>query len=109
VIDPRWIRPLDEEIILNSIAKTHHPVVADTAGRPTASRPVWRLAAEGLLGPRRQSSGSRCRTRQPRRKPLRTLPPDADVDRLACHDVLRSEVQVYSTHRRAGEAFAGPY
>ena len=31
VIDPRSIRPLDEDIILNSIAKTRHLVVADTS------------------------------------------------------------------------------
>src|SRR5256885_9117456 len=31
VIDPRSIRPLDEEIILNSIAKTRHLVVVDTS------------------------------------------------------------------------------
>jgi pyruvate dehydrogenase E1 component beta subunit len=31
VIDPRSIRPLDEEIILQSIAKTGHLVVADTS------------------------------------------------------------------------------
>jgi pyruvate dehydrogenase E1 component beta subunit len=113
VIDPRSIRPLDEEIILKSIAKTRHLVVADT------SHATYGFAAEVAAVAAEKGFADL-------RAPVRrvTLPDSpAPVSKVledvfhptpmsiaqACLDVLRADVQVLSHVRDVQEAFAGPY
>ncbi len=67
VIDPRTIRPLDEEAILNSVAKTGHLIVADTSWELCGfSSEVAALVAEkgfhSLKAPVRRIALSNCPT-----------------------------------------------
>jgi pyruvate/2-oxoglutarate/acetoin dehydrogenase E1 component len=113
VIDPRSIRPLDEEIILNSIAKTGHLVVADT------SWATYGFAAEvAAVAAEKGFSSLRAPVRRvtlpdspaPVSKPLEdAFHPSPKSIAEACLEVLRSDVQVASHARDVQEAFAGPY
>jgi pyruvate dehydrogenase E1 component beta subunit len=113
VIDPRSIRPLDEEIILNSIAKTHHLVVADTSWATYGfAAEVAAVAAEkgfaDLRAPVRRVTLPD--SPAPVSKSLEDIfHPSPMSIAQACLDVLRQEVQVTSHMRDVQEAFAGPY
>jgi pyruvate dehydrogenase E1 component beta subunit len=113
VIDPRSIRPLDTEIILNSIAKTHHLVVADTSWATYGfAAEVAAVAAEkgfaDLMAPVRRVTLPD--SPAPVSKPLEdAFHPTPRSIAQACLDVLRAEVQVTAHARDVQEAFAGPY
>jgi pyruvate dehydrogenase E1 component beta subunit len=113
VIDPRTIRPLDEEIILNSIAKTRHLVVVDTSWATYGfAAEVAALAAEkgfaDLQAPVRRVTLPD--SPAPVSKSLEDIfHPTPRTIAQACHDVLRSDVQVTTHLRDVHEAFAGPY
>jgi len=113
VIDPRSIRPLDEEIILQSIAKTHHLVVADTSWATYGfAAEVAAVASEkgfaDLQAPVRRVTLPD--SPAPVSKPLEdAFHPSPMSIAQACLDVLRAEVQVTSHVRDVQEAFAGPY
>jgi pyruvate dehydrogenase E1 component beta subunit len=113
VIDPRSIRPLDEEIILNSIAKTRHLVVADTSWATYGfAAEVAALAAEkgfaDLRAPVRRVTLPDCPA--PVTKSLEDIyHPTPRSIAQACHDVLRSDLQVDTHAPDVQAAFAGPY
>jgi pyruvate dehydrogenase E1 component beta subunit len=113
VIDPRWIRPLDEGIILESIAKTHHLVVADTSWATYGfAAEVAAVAAEkgfaDLSAPVKRVTLPD--SPAPVSKPLEdAFHPSPRSIAQACLDVLRSEVQVTSHVHDVQAAFAGPY
>ena len=113
VIDPRSIRPLDEEIILKSIAKTRHLVVADT------SHATYGFAAEvAAVAAEKGLSDLQAPVRRvtlpdspaPVTKSLEDIfhPTPMSIAQ-ACLDVLKAEAQVTSHVRGVQEAFAGPY
>jgi pyruvate dehydrogenase E1 component beta subunit len=113
VIDPRSIRPLDEDIILNSVAKTRHLVVADT------SWATYGFAAEvAALAAEKAFADLRAPVRRvtlpdgpaPVSKPLEdAFHPTPMSIAQACLDVLRQDVQVASRVGDVQAAFAGPY
>jgi acetoin:2,6-dichlorophenolindophenol oxidoreductase subunit beta len=113
VIDPRSIRPLDEEIILKSIAKTRHLVVADT------SHATYGFAAEvAAVAAEKGFADLRAPVRRvtlpdspaPVTKSLEDVfHPTPRSIAQACIDVLRADVQVTTHARDVQEAFAGPY
>jgi pyruvate dehydrogenase E1 component beta subunit len=113
VIDPRSIRPLDEEIILTSIAKTRHLVVADTSWATYGfAAEVAAVAAEkgfaDLQAPVKRVTLPD--SPAPVSKPLEdAFHPTPRSIAQACLDVLRSDVQVVAHARDVQEAFAGPY
>jgi pyruvate dehydrogenase E1 component beta subunit len=113
VIDPRWIRPLDEEIILDSIARTHHLVVADTSWATYGfAAEVAAVAAEkgfaDLRAPVRRVTLPD--SPAPVSKPLEdAFHPSPRSIAQACLDVLRSDVQVSTHAPDVQAAFAGPY
>jgi pyruvate dehydrogenase E1 component beta subunit len=113
VIDPRSIRPLDTEIILNSIAKTHHLVVADTSWATYGfAAEVAAVAAEkgfaDLMAPVRRVTLPD--SPAPVSKPLEdAFHPTPRSIAQACLDVLRAEVQVTAHAQDVQAAFAGPY
>ncbi|MCC7367558.1 MAG: alpha-ketoacid dehydrogenase subunit beta [Chloroflexi bacterium] len=113
VIDPRSIRPLDEEIILKSIAKTRHLVVADTSWATYGfAAEVAAVASEkgfaDLQAPVRRVTLPD--SPAPVSKPLEdAFHPTPMSIAQACLGVLRQEVQVTSHVRDVQEAFAGPY
>jgi pyruvate dehydrogenase E1 component beta subunit len=113
VIDPRSIRPLDEEIILNSIAKTHHLVVADTSWATYGfAAEVAAVAAEkgfaDLRAPVKRVALPD--SPAPVSKPLEdAFHPTPRSIAQACLDVLRSDVQVTTHAGDVQAAFAGPY
>jgi len=113
VIDPRSIRPLDEEIILSSIAKTRHLVVADTSWATYGfAAEVAALAAEkgfsDLQAPVRRVTLPD--SPAPVTKPLEDIfhPTPMSIAQAAL-DVLRQEAQVASHVHDVQAAFAGPY
>jgi pyruvate dehydrogenase E1 component beta subunit len=113
VIDPRTIRPLDEEIILESIARTRHLVVADTSWATYGfAAEVAALAAEkgfaDLRAPVKRVTLPDCPA--PVAKSLEDVfHPTPNTIAQACLDVLRSDGQVSISVRDVQEAFAGPY
>ena len=113
VVDPRWVRPLDEEIILSSIARTHHLVVTDTSWATYGfSAEVAAVAAEkgfaDLNAPVKRVTLPDCPA--PVSKPLEdAFHPSPHSIAQACLDVLRSDVQVATHLPHVQEAFAGPY
>jgi pyruvate/2-oxoglutarate/acetoin dehydrogenase E1 component len=113
VIDPRTARPLDEEIILASVAKTGHLVVVDTSwARYGFAAEVAAVVAEKALG-------------QLRAPVKRVTPPDspAPVSKpledvyhptplsiaQACLEVLRSDIAVRDGVADVQATFQGPY
>jgi acetoin:2,6-dichlorophenolindophenol oxidoreductase subunit beta len=113
VIDPRTVRPLDEEIILTSVAKTGHLVVADTSwARYGFAAEVAALAAEKAVGalraPVRRVTPPDCPA--PVSKPLEeAFHPSPMTIAQACLDVLRSDLAVNGRVADVQAAFLGPY
>jgi pyruvate dehydrogenase E1 component beta subunit len=113
VIDPRTVRPLDEEIILTSIAKTGHLVVADTSwARYGFAAEVAALAAEKAIGslraPVKRVTPPDCPA--PVSKPLEeAFHPSPMTIAQACLDVLRSDLAVNGHVADVQAAFVGPY
>ncbi|MBV9582030.1 MAG: alpha-ketoacid dehydrogenase subunit beta [Chloroflexi bacterium] len=113
VVDPRTIRPLDEEIILTSIEKTHHLVVADTSwSRYGVAAEVAAVAAEkgwgSLHAPVRRVTPPDCPA--PVSKPLEdAFHPNPVSIAQACLDVLRSDDALNGTVPDVQARFLGPY
>jgi acetoin:2,6-dichlorophenolindophenol oxidoreductase subunit beta len=112
VIDPRTVRPLDEEIILASVRKTGHLVVVDTSwARYGFAAEVAALAAEKALGylraPVKRVTPPDCPA--PVSKPLEDVfHPTPRGIAQACLDVLRSDLAVDGV-ADVQAAFLGPY
>ena len=113
VIDPRSIRPLDEETILRSVRKTGHLVVADT------SWATYGFAAEvAAIAAEKAFADLRAPVRRvtlpdgpaPVSKPLEDVfhPTPMSIARAAL-EVLRSDLQVGRHVADVQAAFAGPY
>jgi acetoin:2,6-dichlorophenolindophenol oxidoreductase subunit beta len=113
VIDPRTVRPLDEEIILTSVGKTGHLVVADTSwARYGFAAEVAALAAEKAIGalraPVKRVTPPDCPA--PVSKPLEeAFHPSPITIAQACLDVLRSDLAVNGHVADVQAAFLGPY
>jgi acetoin:2,6-dichlorophenolindophenol oxidoreductase subunit beta len=113
VIDPRTVRPLDEEIILTSVAKTGHLVVADTSwARFGFAAEVAALAAEKAIGalraPVKRVTPPDCPA--PVSKPLEeAFHPSPMTIAQACLEVLRSDLAVNGHVADVQAAFVGPY
>jgi pyruvate/2-oxoglutarate/acetoin dehydrogenase E1 component len=113
VIDPRTIRPLDKEIILKSVAKTRHLVVADTswAAYGFSAEVAAVVAEEGfadLRAPVRRVTLPD--SPAPVSKPLEdAFHPTPMTIAQACLDVLRADLQLGTHVRDVQDAFAGPY
>lgn len=113
VIDPRSIRPLDEEAILRSVRKTGHLVVADT------SWATYGFAAEvAAVAAEKAFADLRAPVRRvtlpdspaPVTKSLEdAFHPTPMSIAQACLDVLRGDVQVERRVADVQAAFAGPY
>ena len=114
VIDIRTPRPLDEEIILRSIQKTHHLVVADTSwARYGVAAEIAALAAERAWGvlnaPVRRVTPPDCPA--PVSKPLEdAFHPNPMTIAQACLEVLRSGNALDgAVVADVQAAFQGPY
>jgi pyruvate/2-oxoglutarate/acetoin dehydrogenase E1 component len=113
VIDLRSIRPLDEDIIIESVTKTHHLVVADTSwARYGVAAEVSAVVAEkawsALHAPVRRVTPPDCPA--PVSKPLEdAFHPNPMTIAQACLDVLRSDGQLNSNVADVQAAFHGPY
>jgi pyruvate/2-oxoglutarate/acetoin dehydrogenase E1 component len=113
VVDLRTIRPLDEEIIINSVGKTHHLVVADTSwARYGMAAEVAAVAAEKAWGflnaPVRRVTPPDCPA--PVSKPLEdAYHPNPMTIAQACLEVLRSDGSLNGAVADVQAAFAGPY
>jgi pyruvate dehydrogenase E1 component beta subunit len=113
VVDLRSVRPLDEEIILASIEKTHHLVVADTSwARYGVAAEVAAVAAEkgwsSLKAPVRRVTPPDCPA--PVSKPLEdAFHPNPLTIAQACLDVLRSDGALNGTVADVQAKFFGPY
>jgi pyruvate dehydrogenase E1 component beta subunit len=113
VIDPRTVRPLDEEVILTSVARTGHLVVADTSwARYGFAAEVAALAAEKAVGalraPVKRVTPPDCPA--PVSKPLEeAFHPSPMTIAQACLEVLRSDLAVNGHVADVQAAFLGPY
>jgi pyruvate dehydrogenase E1 component beta subunit len=113
VIDLRTPRPLDEDIILRSIYKTHHLVVADTSwARYGVAAEVAAVAAEkgwgALKAPVRRVTPPD--SPAPVSKPLEdAYHPNPMTIAQACMDVLRSGNALDGSVADVQAAFQGPY
>ena len=113
VIDPRSIRPLDEQIILDSLQKTGHLVVADTSWAMYGfSSEVAAVAAEKgfsyLKAPVRRVTPPDCPA--PVSKPLEdAFHPSPLTIAQACLEVLETEALVGRQVADIQESFPGPY
>jgi acetoin:2,6-dichlorophenolindophenol oxidoreductase subunit beta len=113
IIDPRSIRPLDETIIVESIRKTGHLVVADTSWALCCfAAEVAAVAAEKAFGalraPVRRVTPPDCPA--PVSRPLEeAFHPSPTTIARACVDVLRSDVAVDRELSDVQAAFVGPY
>jgi acetoin:2,6-dichlorophenolindophenol oxidoreductase subunit beta len=113
IIDPRSIRPLDETIIVESIRKTGHLVVADTSWALCGfAAEVAAVAAEKAFGalraPVRRVTPPDCPA--PVSRPLEeAFHPSPTTIARACVDVLRSDVAVDRELSDVQAAFVGPY
>jgi pyruvate dehydrogenase E1 component beta subunit len=113
VVDARTVRPLDEEIILSSVAKTGHLVVADTSwARFGFAAEVAAVVAEKAVGslraPVRRVTPPDCPA--PVSKPLEeAFHPSPVTIAQACLDVLRSDLAVNGHVADVQAAFLGPY
>jgi acetoin:2,6-dichlorophenolindophenol oxidoreductase subunit beta len=113
IIDPRSIRPLDETIIVESIRKTGHLVVADTSWALCGfAAEVAAVAAEKAFGalraPVRRVTPPDCPAPVSRRLEEAFHPSPTTIAR-ACVDVLRSDVAVDRELSDVQAAFVGPY
>jgi pyruvate/2-oxoglutarate/acetoin dehydrogenase E1 component len=113
VIDLRTPRPLDEDIILRSIYKTHHLVVADTSwARYGVAAEVAAIAAEkawgALKAPVRRVTPPD--SPAPVSKPLEdAYHPNPMTIAQACLDVLRSGNALDGAVADVQATFQGPY
>jgi pyruvate dehydrogenase E1 component beta subunit len=113
VIDIRTPRPLDEDIILRSVGKTHHLVVADTSwARYGVAAEVAAVAAEKAWGmlkaPVRRVTPPD--SPAPVSKPLEdAFHPNPQTIAQACMDVLRSGNGLAASVADVQAAFQGPY
>jgi pyruvate dehydrogenase E1 component beta subunit len=113
VIDPRTVRPLDEEAIVASVEKTGHLVVADTSwARYGFAAEVAALAAERAAGslraPVRRVTPADCPA--PVSKPLEdAFHPNPRTIATACLEVIRQDARVATAADDVQAAFAGPY
>jgi acetoin:2,6-dichlorophenolindophenol oxidoreductase subunit beta len=113
VIDIRTPRPLDEEIVLRSIYKTHHLVVADTSwARYGVAAEIAAVAAEkawgALKAPVRRVTPPD--SPAPVSKPLEdAFHPNPVTIAQACMDVLRSGGALAGSVADVQAAFNGPY
>ncbi len=115
VIDPRSIRPLDEDIILGSVAKTGHLVVVDTSwSRYGFSAEVAAVVAEkaldSLRAPVRRVTPPDCPA--PVSKPLEdAFHPTPDSIARACLELLEGRPPLGRTASMGDvqAAFLGPY
>jgi pyruvate dehydrogenase E1 component beta subunit len=113
VIDPRSIRPLDEDIIVESVWKTGHLVIADTSwSRYGFSAEVAAVVSEKALGalkaPVRRVTPPDCPA--PVSKPLEdAYHPNPLTIANACLEVLHSEAAVNRDVIDVQAAFLGPY
>lgn len=113
VIDPRSIRPLDEEIILASVDKTGHLVVVDTSwARYGFAAEVAALVAEKALdrlkAPVRRVTPPDCPA--PVSKPLEdAFHPNPLTIVRACLDVLKTRKLADRPVADVQDTFRGPY
>jgi pyruvate dehydrogenase E1 component beta subunit len=113
VIDPRSIRPLDEELLLGSLRKTGRLVVADTSwARLGFAAEVAAVAVERgfeyLKGPVRRVTPPDCPA--PVSRPLEeAFHPGPIAIVQACLEVLRSDGRVMRQLSDVQERFTGPY
>jgi len=113
VIDPRSIRPLDEGIILDSVRKTGHLVVADTSwARYGFAAEVAAVVAEQGIGylkaPVRRVTPRDCPA--PVSRPLEeAFYPSPNSIAQACLEVLRTDGVVARELADVQGAFVGPY
>jgi acetoin:2,6-dichlorophenolindophenol oxidoreductase subunit beta len=113
VVDPRSIRPLDRNVILESVRKTGHLVVVDTSWATYGfSAEVAAMVAEhglaDLKAPVRRVTLPDCPA--PVSKPLEEAyhPTPAKIA-AACLEVLGSDVQLRRDMADVQAAFVGPY
>lgn len=113
VIDPRSVRPLDEAIILDSVRKTGHLVVADTSwARYGLAAEVAAVVAEkatsSLKAPVRRVTPADCPA--PVSGPLEeAFHPSPKSIAQACLELLRSDGVVARELADVQGAFLGPY
>ena len=113
VIDPRSIRPLDEDTILESLAKTGHLVVADTswASYGFAAEVAAVCVERGfdlLRAPVRRVTLPDCPA--PVSRPLEeAFHPSPMKIAQTCLEVLKHDAKPTSTIGDVQAAFAGPY
>ncbi len=113
VVDVRSIRPLDEEIICESVAKTGRLVVADTSwARYGFTAEVAAVVAENIPGalrePVRRVALADCPA--PVSRPLEeAFHPDADKIARACLDLMHSSTTSVRTLADVSTGFVGPY
>lgn len=113
VVDVRSIRPLDDEIICDSVAKTGRLVVADTSwARYGFSAEVAAVVAEHIPGalrePVRRVTPPDCPA--PVSRPLEeAFHPDADKIAKACLDVLHAPDVPVRPASDITAGFVGPY
>jgi pyruvate dehydrogenase E1 component beta subunit len=113
VIDPRSIRPLDEELIVASVGKTGHLVVVDTSwARYGFAAEVAAVVAERALGylksPIRRVTPPDCPA--PVAKPLEdAFHPNPLTIVRACLDVLKTGTLTERPVAGVQDAFHGPY
>ena len=113
VLDPRSVRPLDGGLIMSSVARTGHLVVADTSWAPFGfSAEVAAIVAESVPGALRSPV-------------VRVTPPDCpapvsfpleeafhpDAERIAraCLTALRLDASEFRTPRPITAGFSGPF
>jgi pyruvate dehydrogenase E1 component beta subunit len=113
VIDPRSMRPLDEAIILRSLRKTGHLVVADTSWAMCGfASEVAALAAEKghawLRAPVRRVTPPDCPA--PVSKPLEdAFHPTPMTIMQACLDILERKAAMRKVMADVQAQFPGPY
>lgn len=113
VIDVRTVRPLDEDIIVESVEKTGHLVVTDTSwARFGLAAEVAAVAAEralhALKAPVRRVTPPDCPA--PVSQPLEdAFHPNPATIAQACLDVLRRDTVVRREFVDVQAAFVGPY
>jgi len=113
VIDPRSIRPLDEDTILESLAKTGHLVVADTswASYGFAAEVAAVCVERGfdlLKAPVRRVTLPDCPA--PVSRPLEDAYHSSPMKiAQACLEILKHDAKPTATISDVQAAFAGPY